>query len=454
MLKYKRAWGVDGLDREKFLVKTFGCQMNKHDSERIAGMLIQEGYEPARSAEEADIIIFNTCCVRKHAEDRLYGQVGALKSLKRRKLNLIIAVGGCLAQKDGGEIQERATHVDLVFGTYNLSSLPNLIRRVRGDSAKICEIWKEPKILPTELPSLREHKYFAWITVTIGCNNFCSYCIVPYVRGREISRPMQDIYSEVRKLAQEGVIEITLLGQNVNSYGRDLYGKSQFSTLLRELDKIQGIKRIRFTTSHPRDLSGEIIKAVAECDKVCEHFHLPVQAGSDRILKLMNRGYTKDRYLEMVQKVRETTPECSITTDIIVGFPGETEEDFQETLDLVEKARFDQAFTFIYSPRSGTQAAEIEVQVPQEVKIERFKKLVSLQSQICLEQNRKLVGKTLEIFVEGPSKKEKNILTGRTRTNKVVNFQGPRELINKMANVVIAEAHTWYLVGTLTNANA
>ncbi|MEW6189788.1 MAG: tRNA (N6-isopentenyl adenosine(37)-C2)-methylthiotransferase MiaB [Actinomycetota bacterium] len=454
MLKYKRARGVDGLDREKFLVKTFGCQMNKHDSERIAGMLVQEGYEPARRVEEADIIIFNTCCVRKHAEDRLYGQVGALKSLKRKKPNLIIAVGGCLAQKDGREIQERATHVDLVFGTHNLSSLPNLIRQVRENSAKICEIWKEPKILPTKLPSLREHRYFTWVTITIGCNNFCSYCIVPYVRGREISRPMQDIHSEVRKLAQEGVIEITLLGQNVNSYGRDLYGKGQFSTLLRELDKIPGIKRIRFTTSHPRDLSDEIIKAVAECDKVCEHFHLPVQAGSDRILKLMNRGYTKDRYLEMVRKIRETIPECSITTDIMVGFPGETEEDFQETLDLVEKARFDQAFTFIYSPRPGTPAAEIEVQIPQEVKLERFKKLVLLQSQICLEQNRKLMGKTLEIFVEGPSKKEKNILTGRTRTNKVVNFQGPRELINKMVDVVIVEAHTWYLMGTLTDANA
>ncbi len=435
---------------KKFFIRTFGCQMNKHDSERMAGMLLKEGYTPTKSHQTADVIVFNTCCVRRHAEERFYGNVNALKSLKKERPDVIIAVGGCLSQKYGEGVLRRAPHVDVVLGTHNLPNLPNLIRLAEKNSSPICEIWPGAQTFPTELPSLREKRFQAWVPITIGCNNFCSYCVVPYVRGREISRPMQDVCQEVRDLAEDGVIEITLLGQNVNSYGRDLYGQSRFAILLRELDKIEGIKRIRFTTSHPKDLSDDIIGAVAECDKVCEHIHLPVQAGSDRVLKAMNRGYAKQQYLEITKKIHEGIPDVSITTDIMVGFPGETEKDFQETLDVIRRVRFDQAFTFIYSPRPGTPAAEIEEQIPEEVKMDRFNRLVSLQNRITLEESLKMMGKSVEVLVDNVSKKDPKMLTGRTRNNKVVHFPGPKKLINQIVQVTIEEAHPWHLIGEVS----
>lgn len=438
---------IDLLD--KFLIKTFGCQMNKHDSERMAGLLVEAGYVPADNLKEADIVIFNTCCVRKHAEERLWGNVGALKTLKKNKSELIIAVGGCLAQKYRENVLKRCPHVNIIFGTHNIANLVNLIKKTKEGNLPVVEILEEPFKPPTVLPTLREKKWHAWVTITTGCNNFCSYCIVPYVRGREISRPIEEIINEMEEFAREGVIEVTLLGQNVNSYGKDLYGKSQFAKLLREIDQIEGIKRIKFATSHPRDFSDEIIEAISGCQKVCEHVHLPVQAGSDRILKLMKRGYTKEEYLKIVEKLRQQIPKVSITTDIMVGFPSETDEDFNETLDVVKKACFDQAFTFIYSPRPDTFAFEMEDQVPTEVKLKRFKQLIDLQTNNSLKQNIKLIGQIEEVFVEGTSKKNPSMLSGRTRTNKIVNFSGTNELINRFVKVRIKEAHPFHLIGEL-----
>jgi tRNA-2-methylthio-N6-dimethylallyladenosine synthase len=433
----------------KFFIRTFGCQMNKHDSERIAGVLINEGYSPVLKPEEADVIIFNTCCVRQHAEDRLFGNVNALKSLKNKKQNLIIAVGGCLAQKRKGEIFKFLPHVNLVFGTYNISNLPTLINSAKKNSHKVCEILERSAILPNKLPIERESKLFAWVPVSIGCNNFCSYCVVPYVRGREVSLSLDEIKQEVEEFVSQGAKEVTLLGQNVNSYGRDIYGESQFDILLRELDKIEELERIRFTTSHPKDLNAKIIDAVSSCSSVCEHFHLPVQAGSSKILKLMNRGYLKEDYLAIIEKIKAKIPEYSITTDIMVGFPGETEEDFEETLDVVKKVRFDQAFMFIYSPRDVTPALKMPGQIPEEIKSERFLRLVELQNQITWEENRKLVGKRLEVLVEGKSKKDNQMFSGRTRTNKIVNFAALEEMIGSFVSVKIIKALKKSLIGEL-----
>jgi tRNA-2-methylthio-N6-dimethylallyladenosine synthase len=422
--------------------------MNKHDSERIAGLLVEEGYEPTENVESADVIVFNTCSVREHAAQRVYGRVGVLKALKDKKPDLVIAIGGCLAQQEGKKIQSRFPHVGVVFGTHNLSNLPKLIKQAQENSKKtICELLAESDESLASLPSLRQEQWRAWVPITTGCNNFCSYCIVPYVRGREHSRKIEDILVEAEKLSQEGVIEITLLGQNVNSYGHDLYGKSNFALLLREIDKIDGLNRVRFMTSHPRDLGEDVIEAVAASSNICEHFHLPVQAGSDRILKLMNRGYTQEQYLNLVGSIRKAIPFASITTDIIVGFPGETEEDFEETLRVVEKAKFDQAFTFLYSPREGTPAATMDEQVQPAVKNKRFKRLLESLSRIYLEQNRFYCGKTIEVLVEDSSKKSPAFLTGRTRTNKVVNFAGSTDLVQQLVEVEIDEAHVWYLKG-------
>lgn len=434
---------------DKFLIKTFGCQMNKHDSERMAGLLTKEGHVPTDNLKEADIVIFNTCCVRKHAEEKLWGNVGALKTLKKNKPELIIAVGGCLAQKYRENVFKRCPHVNIIFGTHNIGNLVQLLNKTRNESFPVVEILEKPLEPPTSLPSLREKKWHAWVTITTGCNNFCAYCIVPYVRGREISCFVEEICEEVDSLVRDGVLEVTLLGQNVNSYGKDLYGKSRFADLLKEINKIENLKRIRFTTSHPKDFSDEIIETISASEKVCEHIHLPVQAGSDRILAVMNRGYTKEEYLKIVETIREKIPNASITTDIMVGFPTETEEDFKETLDVVKKARFDQAFTFIYSPRPGTKAALTEEKIPMKTKLVWFKQLLDLQTSISLEQNQKLVGKIEEVFVEGRAKKNLSMLSGRTRTNKVVNFPGRDELINQFIKVTIEEAHPYHLIGKM-----
>jgi tRNA-2-methylthio-N6-dimethylallyladenosine synthase len=424
--------------------------MNKHDSEKIAGLLVANGFKVATSKEEADIIVYNTCTVRQHAENRLVGNVASLKALKRKRPEVIIAIGGCFAQQEQEKIFEKLPHVDIVFGTKSIPHLPELIKKVYTGKQHICLADMDGSAI-NSLPRLRQEKHHGWVSITTGCNNFCSYCIVPYVRGREISRSLEEIVAEVKQLVADGVIEVTLLGQNVNSYGADLYGESQFANLLRRLNEIKGLQRIRFTTSHPKDLSMEIIKAVAECERVCEHIHLPVQAGSTRVLKAMNRKYTKEQYLELIAQLYENIPGVSITTDIMVGFPGETEKDFEDTLEVVREARFDSAFTFIYSPRRGTLAARMPDQIPREVKIERFNQLVKLQNSITLEKNQALIGEIVEILVEGESKKDKSMLTGRTRTNKVVNFPYQPGLLHSIVKTRIKEAHTWSLTGELVS---
>ncbi len=434
---------------KKFHITTFGCQMNKHDSERVAGLLRERGYMQAGSPEDAQIIIFNTCTVREHAEERFFGNLNNLRARKKAEPELIIAVGGCVAQKERELIFKKAPHTDIVFGTHNMPNLGHMIESVEQGRQAICEITDAIEVMPTTLPGMREEKHHAWVPIIIGCNNFCTYCIVPHTRGRELSRPVEDILAEVERLVADGVVEITLLGQNVNSYGRDIYKKSKFARLLLELEKIKGLRRIRFTTSHPKDLTDDIIGAIAGSNKICEHIHLPVQAGSNAILKTMNRKYTKEDYLKTVEKIYAAIPGVSLTTDIMVGFPGEAEEDFLHTLDVVEKARYDSAFTFIFSPREGTLAAKMDNQIPAPVKADRFDRLVKLQNRISLEKNMELVGRDIEVFVEAVSKKNRDMLTGRTRTNKVVNFPGPADLIHKEAIINITEAHTWFLKGKL-----
>ncbi|MDO8885424.1 tRNA (N6-isopentenyl adenosine(37)-C2)-methylthiotransferase MiaB [Candidatus Oleimmundimicrobium sp.] len=433
---------------KKFFIVTYGCQMNKHDSEKIAGLLLSCGYKWAKDINDADIVVFNTCCVRKSAEDRLFGVVGSLKSLKEKKKELIIAVGGCVAQKEGVNLQKILPHVDVVFGTHNIASLPNLIEKAKNKKV-VCEILRAPRDELKIFPIERKNLVRTWVSISTGCNNFCSYCIVPYVRGREMSRPFEDIVFEVEKLADEGFLEITLLGQNVNSYGRDIYNKLRFAELLKRLNKIEGIKRIRFISSHPRDFNNDVILALAEREKVCEHVHLPIQAGSDNVLKAMGRGYTKESYLNLVEEIYEIVPSCSITTDIMVGFPGEKEEDFLDTLDVVKQAKFDNAFTFIYSPREGTKAAEMKNQITDEVKMDRFNRLLEVQNRNSLKCNLSFVGDEVEVLVEGLSKKNGDVLTGRTRTNKVINFLGRPSLINKLVRVKIKEARSWSLKGEL-----
>lgn len=420
--------------------------MNKHDSECIAGMLESAGHESAILADDADLIVFNTCCVREHADRRLYGQVAALKPFKKKNSDLIIAVGGCLAQLEGKALQEKLSHIDLVFGTHNLFSLPSLIEQVRSGHSRLCQIWEEPRETFPRLPICRESKIKAWIPITTGCNNFCSYCIVPYVRGREVSRCPEEIVAEVESLVKDGVIEIHLLGQNVNSYGQDLYGQPVFAGLLRRLSSVPGLARIRFATSHPKDFRDEVIEEVAGSKVICDHIHLPFQAGSTRILKAMNRGYSKEDYLRLADKIKRKIPGVSLTTDIIVGFPGETDDDFNDTLDVVRHVRFDQAFTFIYSKREGTPAALMAEQIPHCVKLERFKRLVEMQNRTTWEENQKLVDQELEILVDGKSKKGK-MLSGRTETNKVVNFSDSPDRIGKLIKVRIVKAETWSLRG-------
>jgi len=439
-----------GADR-KYFIHTFGCQMNENDSEKLAGMLESMGYRRTDDPEGSDLILFNTCCVREHAEQKVYGHLGRLKPLKARRPGLVIAVCGCMMQQEEvvAHILEKYSHVDLIFGTHNLHRFPELLYNAITGDAPVTDISSGDGLIAEGLPIRREHGVKAWLTIMYGCNNFCSYCIVPYVRGRERSRRMSDILDEARLLARQGYREITLLGQNVNSYGLDRNDGSSFAALLRSLEEVDGIERIRFMTSHPKDLSDELILAMRDCSKVCEHLHLPVQAGSNRILAEMNRKYTREHYFDLVDRVREQIPGISITTDIIVGFPGETEEDFGQTLDLVERVRFDYAYTFLYSRRTGTPAAKKAEQVSEDVKKKRFDELLKLQNSISGEINEKLAGTVTEILVEGPSKNNIRMMTGRTRTNKIVNFAGGSELAGKIVNVRIDRTGTWSLDGTL-----
>lgn len=437
---------------KKYLIETWGCQMNEHDSEKLAGILENLGYEECDDRKKADIIIFNTCLVRENAELKVYGNLGYLKTLKREKPDLIIAVCGCMMQKKEirDMLKEKYGFVDIIFGTHNIHKFPDLLANCRQHSRMILDVWEEAGEIIEGIPVRRKYDYKAFINIMHGCNNFCTYCIVPYTRGRERSRNPKDIVKEITELSKQGYKEITLLGQNVNSYGKTLKEKITFAQLLRMINEIDGIERIRFMTSHPKDLSDELIYAIRDCDKVCEHVHLPFQAGSNKILKAMNRKYTKEKYLNLVDKLRNEIPEVAITTDIIVGFPGETEDDFQETIDVVKKAKFDSAFTFLYSIREGTPAAKMENQVPDNIKHERFQRLLDVLYPINLEINEKLKNKVLDVLVEEVSKTDESMLTGRTRTNKLVHFKGDKTLIGKSVNVKIINPKTWFLEGTLT----
>jgi len=423
--------------------------MNEHDSEMMSWLLENMGYEPTDNKADSDIIIYNTCIVRENAELKVYGQLGALKELKTKKPDLIIAVCGCMMQTEAARntVLDKYKHVDIIFGTSNIHKLPQLIDRHLQTGETVVDVEEDSREIIENISANRKYPFKAFVNIMYGCNNFCTYCIVPYTRGRERSREPKNIIREIEMLAKDGCKEVTLLGQNVNSYGKTLNYDFNFADLLREVNKIEGIERIRFTTSHPKDLSDDLIQAMAELDKVCEHIHLPVQAGSNRILKAMNRKYTKEYYLELVEKIRKAIPDIAITTDIIVGFPGETEEDFDETIDLVKKVKYDSAFTFLYSKREGTIAAKKENQVPEEIKHERFQRLLDTLYPIFYEKNLKYKDKVVEVLVEEVSKNNKEVLSGRTRTGKLVHFKGDKDLIGKFINVKITNPKTFTLEG-------
>ncbi|HET7482363.1 MAG TPA: tRNA (N6-isopentenyl adenosine(37)-C2)-methylthiotransferase MiaB [Actinomycetota bacterium] len=429
-----------------YFITTYGCQMNEHDSERLAGLLEAEGYSKAAAPENASVVLFNTCCIREKADQRLYGNLGHLKPVKDANPGMKIVVGGCLAQKDREAIQARAPYVDVVLGTHNLGSLPRLLRE--ADEGPAFEIVEQTETFPSALPARRNSPWHAWVSISIGCNNSCTFCIVPAVRGREISRRMGDIVREVEELVDDGVVEVTLLGQNVNSYGRDLDGTPLFSKLLYELDQIEQLRRVRFTSPHPKDFRDDTIRAMAECRTVCEHIHLPVQAGSDRVLRRMKRAYNRARYMEKLAKVRDAIPNVAVTTDIIVGFPGETDDDFFDTLSLVEEARYDGAFTFQYSSRPMTEAADMDGHLPKAIVQDRFDRLVSTQERISYERNVEVVGAVEEVLVEGPSKKDRARATGRTRSNKLVHFDDATAEPGSFCTVAITDAHPHHLEGT------
>ncbi|MFW5991720.1 MAG: tRNA (N6-isopentenyl adenosine(37)-C2)-methylthiotransferase MiaB [Halanaerobiaceae bacterium] len=438
---------IDG--NKKYFIITYGCQMNVHDSEKLAGMLEDMEYQQATDIEKADIILINTCTIRENAELKVFGKIGALKKLKRNNPDLIIGVGGCMMQSEKAvkELYEKYPQVDLIFGTHNIHHVPELIARIENERDRIVEVWDEEEGLIPDLPSRRENDYKAWVSIIQGCNNFCTYCIVPYVRGRERSRPWQDIVEEVRNLTDQGVKEITLLGQNVNSYGKDLTEKIDFADLLEKLDHNEGLKRIRYMTSHPRDFTGKVIRVIKNAESICEHFHLPVQSGSSRILKRMNRGYSKEEYIELVKMIRREIPQSSITTDFIVGFPGETEEDFFETLDMVEKVRFDSAFTFIYSRRKGTPAAKMDRQIKEDIKKERLNRLMEKQNSISREINNELAGNIVRVLVEGESKNNPEMYHGRDRRNKLIIFPRQKNITGEIIRVKITKAQSFTLFG-------
>jgi tRNA-2-methylthio-N6-dimethylallyladenosine synthase len=447
----------------KFAIFTYGCQMNEHDSERLAGLLVADGMEPTPDLDEADVVVFNTCCIRENADNRLYGQLGRLKELADKKPGLTIAVGGCLAQKDRQLIRQRAPHVDVVFGTHNLARAPELLRRsaLEGPITEVFDA-PDPDAPPMHLtaPPLRELPYAAWITIQTGCDNSCAFCIVPSVRGGEVSRRPDDVVAEVEALARRGVIEVTLLGQNVNSYGRDITRRAPlFAQLLRSVGAVEGIDRVRFTSPHPKDLRPETMAAMAETPAVCEQLHLPLQSGSNRILSAMRRGYSAERYLERLAAVRAAVPDLAVTTDIIVGFPGETDDDFAATLDVVAEARYDSAYTFIFSPREGTRAARMEEDfVPDEVIAARFERLRVVVERSGLSRYQERVGRTERVLIEGPSRKDPAVLAGRTRQGKITHFApGPDQAtpdVGSLADVLVTGAAPHHLRAELVNVVA
>ena len=413
-------------------MRTFGCQMNEHDSERIAGLLAEDGLERTDDLEQADVVVLNTCCIRENADNKLYGHLGHLRALRDRKPGMQIAVGGCLAQKDRELIAQRAPHVDAVFGTHNINRAPALLREARGAGRPLVEILEAPSDDEAAFPSaLRVDPslpHAAWVTIQVGCDNSCAFCIVPAVRGPEVSRPFEEIVAEVAALAADGTVEVTLLGQNVNSYGRNgaAHPRPRFGELLRAVGAVPGIRRVRYTSPHPKDIGPETISAMAETPAVCEQLHLPLQAGSDRVLKAMRRGYTAERYLRKLEAARAAIPDLAVSTDIIVGFPGETDEDFERTLEVVAEARYDSAYTFIFSPRPGTRAAVMGDQfVPAEVTAERFARLKVVVDRSALAAYRTRIGGLEEVLVEGPNKRDPAFVNARTRQGKLVHFAPP-----------------------------
>ncbi len=428
--------------------QTFGCQMNARDSEKLEGVLSMIGFAKADN-EEADLVLYNTCTVREHANLKVYGRLGYLKKKKKKNPDMLIALCGCMMQEETvvEKIKKSYRFVDLVFGTHNLYKFAELLYH-RFSSGKITiDIWKDTEKIVEELPTDRKYSFKSGVNIMFGCNNFCSYCIVPYVRGRERSREPEQIINEIRSLVESGVSEIMLLGQNVNSYGKTLKNPITFAELLLEVEKIEGLKRIRFMTSHPKDLSDELIQVMKTSKKICHQLHLPVQSGSSRILKEMNRKYTKESYLSLVHKIREAIPDISLTTDIIVGFPGETKEDFAETLDVVRKVRFDSAFTFLYSKRTGTPAATMNNQVPEQIAKERFDRLLKEVQEIASEQIQRFEGQTLEVLAEEKNEQLDGYLTGRLSHGIVVHFQGEEELIGKIIPVKLTQAKGFYYMG-------
>ncbi|EJL39423.1 tRNA-2-methylthio-N(6)-dimethylallyladenosine synthase [Brevibacillus agri] len=436
---------------KRYHVRTYGCQMNEHDSETIAGILQQMGYTSTDEVEAADVILFNTCAIRENAEDKVFGELGHMKRLKNNNPNLILGVCGCMSQEEKvvNKILKSYQQVDLIFGTHNIHRLPQLMRDAMFSKEMVIEVWSKEGDIVENMPKLREGNTKAWVNIMYGCDKFCTYCIVPYTRGKERSRRPEDVIAEVRDLARQGFKEIMLLGQNVNAYGKDFddieYG---FGDLLDEIRKID-IPRIRFTTSHPRDFDDHLIEVLAKGGNLVEQIHLPVQSGSTEILKRMARKYTREHYLELVRKIKAAIPNVSLSTDIIVGFPGETDEQFEETISLVEEVRYDSAYTFIYSPREGTPAAVMEDNVPMEVKKARLYRLNEVLARIGLEQNKKLQDQVLEVLIEGESKNNPDVLAGRTRTNKLVHFTADKSLIGEYVHVKITDAKTWTLHGEL-----
>ena len=433
-----------------FFIQNAGCQMNSLQTDTVAGIVKRMGYKEVEKEENADVVIYNTCTVRENANLKIYGHLGHLKSIKRHKPDMKIVLFGCMMQEPEviEKIHKDYSFVDLVFGTHNFHKFPELFYRSLNTEGQIIDVWKESDEIVEGMPSDRKYSFKTGVNIMFGCNNFCSYCIVPYVRGREKSREPEDIVEEIKGLVADGVTEVMLLGQNVNSYGKTLEHPVTFAQLLQRVEEIEGLKRIRFMTSHPKDLSDELIETMAKSKKVCHHLHLPMQSGSSRILKIMNRRYDKEKYLELVEKIRKAVPDISLTTDIIVGFPGETEEDFQDTLDVVEKSCFDTAFTFIYSKRSGTPAAKMENQVSEDVVKDRFDRLLSLVQEKGREASSRFEGTVQEILVEEESK-EKGIFTGRTQYNLLVHFPGCQDMLGKYVKVKLDTCKGFYYMGTL-----
>lgn len=441
-------------NNRKFYIRTYGCQMNEHDTEVMAGIFLELGYEPTDKVEDADVILLNTCAIRENAENKVFGELGHLKSLKTENPDLLLGVCGCMTQQESvvNKILQKYEFVDMIFGTHNIHRLPEILYNAYMSKEMVVEVWSKEGDIIENLPKARTGKIKAWVNIMYGCDKFCTYCIVPYTRGKERSRRPEDIIQEVRHLAAQGYQEVTLLGQNVNAYGKDFKDINyRFGDLMEDLRKID-IPRIRFTTSHPRDFDDHLIEVLAKKGNLMEHIHLPVQSGSSEILKIMGRKYTREQFLELVRKIKKAIPDVALTTDIIVGFPNETEEQFEETLSLYREVGFEGAYTFIYSPREGTPAAKMKDNVSMEVKKERLQRLNELVSEFSRKAMEKYEGKVVEVLVEGESKNNPDVLSGYTRRNKLVNFKGPKSAIGKIVKVKITEVKTWTLGGEMVEA--